>query len=973
MTLVPDQMLSHYRIAEKIGQGGMGVVWRAVDTRLDRDVAIKVLPPGLTDAAELRTRFEQEAKLAAAVSHPNIATVYDVGNEQGVTFMVMELIRGDTLRTRVTGGPMQVGETVHIATGIAAGLAHAHSAGVIHRDLKPDNVALTADGVPKILDFGLGKLVQETRGQELNQLSQAATVTPDVTRQGQVVGTLDYMSPEQLQSQVVDGRSDVFSFGVMLWEMLSSKAPFHGESGLDTVTAILRDAPPPLSEIRHDVPRELETILRRCLEKDPANRYASGSDLHTALATLGSGLAAPSTGISTAIRRPRVLIPVSLIVLMFVALAGWAGLRASKANWARTTLLPEVERLGHSGDPDAAVNLLEEAARYIPDDPRIQQLRTRLTIPLSLDTDPPGAQIFIRAYGAPERPWRLLGTAPLTEIPVPFTALLFKVSKPGYTPFLGAASPDVQMHFELVPSDQGPAEMVRVPAGGTGFGGAETVQLEPFWLDRHEITNAQYKEFIDAGGYQDPTYWTEPILDEAGLEIPRQEARQRFQDSTGRPGPSGWAVGNYPTNEADHPVGGVSWYEAAAYASWAGKSLPTVFHWQRAAELSYFSDILTASNFDGQGPAPVGSYQGIGPFGTYDMAGNVREWCLNRVADHRYLLGGTWKEPLYMYGQQTAVHPLDRSPGNGLRCMKTDAPPAEAALAPVTEPVYDFSQVVPVDDEIFQVLRGMFAYDPVDLDPLVESTDDSEEDWRKEAVSFRAAYGNERIPAYIYLPRQGNPPYQAVIYAPGGAALELNSSGELRLQLAEFLPRSGRAVIYPIYQGTYERRLETEGINAWRDQMVQMGKDIRRTIDYLETRDDIDTGKLAYYGLSFGANYGPIFTAVEDRFATSILISGGLQSSYLVRPEEIKPQNFAPRSTLPVLMINGRNDFLLPVETSVRPSFSLQGAPAEDKSLVLLEGGHIPSQNDIIREVLDWLDRYLGPVTIQPTGQDQPH
>jgi dienelactone hydrolase len=156
------------------------------------------------------------------------------------------------------------------------------------------------------------------------------------------------------------------------------------------------------------------------------------------------------------------------------------------------------------------------------------------------------------------------------------------------------------------------------------------------------------------------------------------------------------------------------------------------------------------------------------------------------------------------------------------------------------------------------------------------------------------------------------------------------------------------------------------GINDWRDLMVQMTKDVRRTIDYLETRDDMDTGKIAFFGVSFGAMYGPIFTAVENRFAASILISGGHYSRCLDCPEEIKPFNFAPRSTLPVLMINGRNDFLLPLETSIRPSFALQGAPAEHKRLFIFDGGHLPSKNDVAREVLDWLDRYLGPV--EPPG-----
>jgi hypothetical protein len=972
MALQTGQMLSHYRLVEQIGKGGMGVVWKAVDTRLDREVAVKVLPPELTGAAESRARFKQEAKLVAAVSHANIATVHDVGNEAGITFMVMELVRGDTLRRRVSAGPMQVEDALGIATGIAAGLAHAHAAGIIHRDLKPDNVALTAEGQAKILDFGLGKLVQELRGEELTTLSQAATVTPDITREGQVLGTLDYISPEHLQSLTVDARSDVFSFGVMLWEMLTGRAPFHGKSGLDTVTAILRDTPPSLKGIRSDVPPELETILGRCLEKNPDARYASGNELHAALAALGTARPAPAMGVGAVIRRPRVVVPMVLALMAVVALASWAGLRTSRARWARTTLLPEVERLNRTGDRDAAYTLLMEAATYIPDDPRITKLARNMTFTVSIETDPPGADIFIKAYGAPDRPWRRLGTAPLSEALVPRSALLFRLVKPGYEPFEGSGSMGLQMRFELVPEGTSPEGMVRIPSGSAGLGTTAALDIDPFWLDRYEVTNAEFKAFMDAGGYRHRDSWREPILDESGVEILWEAAMERFTDSTGRPGPAGWELGTYPEGRGSYPVGGVSWYEAAAYAAWTGKSLPTVFHWYRAAERGVFSEILTASNLNSAGPAPVGSYQGIGPFGTYDMAGNVREWCANSMADQRYIPGGTWTGPMYVYRDPIAIHPLDRSPGNGIRCMQSETPPAAALLAAVEEPVYDFSRVEPVDDEIFQVLRGLYDYDPVDLDARVESTEDNEPYWRKEIVSFRAAYGDERVPVHIYLPKEGTPPYQAVIYVPGADALALNSSRDLPLRLAEFLPRSGRALIYPIYKGTYERRVVSSGINDWRDLMVQMIKDVRRTIDYLETRDDMDTGKIAYFGVSFGARYGPIFTAVENRFATSILIAGGLgrglEGGCLDCPEEIKPFNFAPRSTLPVLMINGRNGFLFPLETSVRPNFALQGAPDEDKRLVIFDGGQLPSINGIIREVLDWLDRYLGPVEAPGAG-----
>ena len=288
MSLKPGQRLSHYEIVDKIGQGGMGAVYRATDTRLNRSVAIKVLPAEVTADPERRARFQQEARLAAGFSHPNIATVHDVGEEGGVTFIVMEVVRGDSLRKLVDADLLPVDRLLAIAEGIAAGLARAHRDGVVHRDLKPDNVVLTDEGQPKILDFGLGKLVEEIRSPEA-EVGEAPTATmveasragsPYVTRAGQLIGTLAYMSPEQLQGGAIDVRTDIFSFGVLFYEMLSGRRPFSGKSNLDTMTSILRDQPKPLRELREDVPTELIDILQRCMEKEPAARYASARELH---------------------------------------------------------------------------------------------------------------------------------------------------------------------------------------------------------------------------------------------------------------------------------------------------------------------------------------------------------------------------------------------------------------------------------------------------------------------------------------------------------------------------------------------------------------------------------------------------------------------------------------------------------------------------------------------------------------------
>ena len=953
MELTQGQQLGHYRIDDKIGQGGMGSVYRATDTRLNREVAIKVLPAEVTADVERRQRFRQEALLAAAFNHPNIATVHDVGEQEGVTFIVMELVRGESLRSLVRSEPLDIGRAIDVAIGIAAGLAKAHREGVLHRDLKPDNVVLTDDGVPKVLDFGLGKLIGDADPQDSGPLTEAPTATvetsPYLTREGQVVGTLAYMSPEQVHGRPVDARSDVFSFGVLLYEMLSGTRPFAGESRLDTATAILRDEPPPLEELRRDVPSGLQAILARCLEKAPKKRFASGVELHEALLELKRGLEAPAAGLGSLLRRPAVLVVLVLFVLLIGIGIAWVLRHNARVSWARNEAVPEIERLYSSGDKDGALRLLYEASEIIPDDPYLVEFIENIGIPVSFDSDPPGAVVWVKGYNHPEREWIRLGETPLENVVVAQPAR-YRVEKAGYATFEGSPFGG-HMTFRLFREDEIPPGMVWVAAGRAGFGAGDSVALDGFWIDTYEVTNREYKAFVDAGGYRDDGFWVEGI------------DRGAFVDTTGRPGPVGWTLGSYPEGEDDLPAGGVSWFEASAYASWADKSLPTVFHWRLAAQQSIFSEILLWSNFDTKGPVPVGTSGGIGPNGTYDMAGNVREWCINRNRDTRHILGGAWSGPDYLYRSTDSADPHDRLKINGFRCMLTSDPLPDASLVEIEHTVIDHRGDSAIDDEAFTLVRQSFDYDDRDLGTRVESIDDGPEYWRHEVVSVRAAYGDERMAIHLYLPKNAEPPYQAVVYFPPSSARYLTNSANPSFPFGYFIPKSGRALVYPIYQSTYDRRVEKHGPNDERDETIQIAKDLRRTVDFLETREDIDSDRLAFYGLSWGAYIGPLLTAVEPRFDVSILVAGGLYPIREGWPPADVPQNFAPRSTVPTLMINGKADFQAPVETNIQPMFDMLGTTAEHKRLALLDGGHVPaSPNEVIREVLDWLDLYLGPV-----------
>ena len=326
--------LGHYQILEKLGSGGMGEVYKARDTRLNRPVAIKVLPPDKVANADRKRRFIQEAQSASALNHPNIVVIHDINEENGVDYMVMEYIAGRTLDAAIPRQGMRLGEALKVAIPVADGLAKAHSAGIIHRDVKPSNIMIADDGRVKILDFGLAKLTEDTVSSEDETRTERAH-----TEEGAIVGTISYMSPEQAEAKKLDARSDIFSFGAVLYEMLTGRKAFQGDSRVSTLSAILKDDPKP----PENLPVEVDRVLRRCLRKDPARRFQSMADVKVELDEVrdesDSGRLAGTTVLATP-HRHRIL-PVALGSLLALALAGmvWFVIRPKPAPELHLRLL----------------------------------------------------------------------------------------------------------------------------------------------------------------------------------------------------------------------------------------------------------------------------------------------------------------------------------------------------------------------------------------------------------------------------------------------------------------------------------------------------------------------------------------------------------------------------------------------------------------------------------------------------------
>jgi TolB-like protein len=351
--------LGHYRIIEKIGEGGMGEVYRATDTRLGRDVAIKILPEDFTRDPERLARFDREAQVLASLNHPNIATIYGIDEVEGTRFLVLELLKGATLRSSMENGPLPLNTVIRLAAQIGAGLAKAHEAGIVHRDLKPDNLMLTDDGFIKILDFGLAKAVEKNDGGD-----SAMPTAPDLdTRPGRIMGTVNYMSPEQARGAEVDFRSDQFSFGSVLSEMATGTRAFGGETDADTLVAIMRQDPARPEDFEARVPAPLRSVIERCLAKDPEDRYESTRELARALRHLKAlfweiieSEITDKMRVQTTSKRVPAVVAISVILVLIVVAVLWWQSRgeagkeiASPAEVTASIAVLPLENLGPDG------------------------------------------------------------------------------------------------------------------------------------------------------------------------------------------------------------------------------------------------------------------------------------------------------------------------------------------------------------------------------------------------------------------------------------------------------------------------------------------------------------------------------------------------------------------------------------------------------------------------------------------------
>lgn len=941
--------ISHYRITSKLGEGGMGAVYLAEDQRLDRTVAVKFLPPDIVGDPGSLERFRREAKSAARLKHPNIVTIYEFDEHEKSPFLVMEYVEGETLRQMIGKGKIPVRTAVDVALQVCEGLAKAHEAGITHRDIKPENIVIDAEGRARILDFGVAKLEGHTA----------------ITTEEKTVGTFSYMSPEQALGKSVDHRSDIFSLGAVVYEILVGEPPFGTGPLAAVVYRIVHEEQDPLPpELRH-----FEDVLSRALAKEPDSRFQSVEEFVRALRGVVDESSRAALG-----RRAggENIVRWVVAVVVLASLAAIFFLRErTERRWDDASSLALIERLIGENRIQEAFELASGAPRedLVPD--RHWQ---RISKAVTIHTEPPGARVSMRPWDGEGAKWSGMGETPIDDVLVAAAVNLWRIEKPGYPPleFAYDGNPR-EMTLRLVRD----STMVSVPGGRmslkfiTGLVSTQPVDLDEFLIGRREITNREYFEFVKAGGYKRDELWEHPFLEE-GRELGFEEAMKRFVDVTGRPGPSTWQLGRFPQGQDEYPVTGVSWFEAAAYAKFAGKHLPTIFHWNRAAGRNMASILASAGNFGSEGPRAVTSSRLPGAYGIFDMAGNVREWCLNSSQESRFILGGGWQDPSYMFTMADHRSPFDRSASNGIRCVDyapSPGPVPEASVA-ISLELRDPNAIEPASDQEFDQIKRMYRYSPAELDAISETVGESPT-WLRERVEYSAGYDDERMFGWLFLPKVSRPPYQLVILFPGANAFDSPSSATVNdltsWDAVDFVVDEGRAVLCPVFALTYERRgpktaREMTSLE-YRDATERWVRELRQSMLYLESRGDIDMERVALYGSSFGAMLSPLLLALVPQFRTAILRHGGIWIGTKPSMPEYNGENFAPRVKIPVLMMNGRYDVIYPVEGSQRLLFDLLGTPADDKRHVLFDIGHdYPPRNEMIRLTLDWLDEYMGEV-----------
>ncbi len=1011
------ECFGEFEIIREIGRGGMGIVYEARQTSLNRRVALKVLSVGLAFSEQGIQRFQREAEAAAKLHHTNIVPIYTTGFQNQIPYYAMELVQGPSLnhvlqqirgdsaatpanenehsseatRTTVdaaaegTKGSSSFGSggdyfdnVARAIADVADGLNHAHAHGVVHRDIKPSNLLLSPEGRVIINDFGLARVLEE----------------PGLTMTGELMGSPRYMSPEQISPSFgqLDQRTDIYSLGVTLYEFMTRRPAFEGNDRKQILNRVLYEEPKPPRRLDPAIPLDLETICRKAMEKDADQRYQSADALAEDLRSFVSRHQISARRIGPLgrgirwCRRNKSVAALSLLLMLsiMVGVTAVLGQRARREARFRSAIsaielfLPkrEMESL------ERIIRLREEYGNR----EEIQRLYERIGQPVHVESDPSATPIYVRSVENQRGNWLGLGTTPFTcRLPKGYFHVK-TIAAGGEDHILVRSNHDGDPWKILLPSQNG---MVRVAA----YNDTKTripwlrqrrlPKLSEFMIDRYEVTNAEFKQFVDARGYHNAAYWEDILGDDWEKTV------DRFRDRQGeRRGPRFWVDGTYYRGEDEMPVVGVSWYEAMAYAKWAGKQLPTLFHWLRASDFNgsydpiYVSARSNIGRRDGTARAnrSAHAYLSVATCGAFDLAGNVREWCLNAEGKStRYAMGGSWNDNEDCLHQPHSLSALERSANVGFRCAIIETRP-------------DLVEAVPIQWRSFERVRNT-------LPPIEECREhfvyDASLPWNTqkegsieiEGVSYQrftfdTANGRgDRMVCYVALPDDRfKPPYQTIIM---GHHLHNDPTTGLPNLLSDKVERllsRGRAVVIPVTFGTGDRvhpeyptkSPVPEKVDAFGQAIVWVVKDYCRTVDFVENYEQateepniFDSEQIAYCGLGWAGCLGPIWIVADElvtgrqRYKAAVLQKAGLVQC--LQPPHVDQLNYVSRLSIPTLMLTCKRSVWAPYRIAQKPMYDL--LPLEhdiEKKLIAFPQhiGKFPT-DEFDLHANHWLDEWL--------------
>ncbi len=1020
---LPDESFGTYRSLRYVESGGTSDVYLGEQTQPYHQLAaIKILRPNHLQT-KVAIRFQRECEFLGAMNHPSIPKLFNTGvSESGLPYMVMEWVDGIPITQYCRERELSIRDRVALFIKICQGIQYAHFKGVIHRDLKPGNILVSEYGAvaePKIIDFGIAK-----------SADRKLDLRGDKTQSHEVVGTLSYMSPEHLNHHAeVDTRSDVFSLGVLLYEILTEEHPFSQEikaaenlqEAVEVIAehvptcpskrvATIAKGPPGISSnpaVFREIRRDLDRVVLKMIGKSPDDRYGTISQVAEDLQCYLDcrPLVHSSTPFRVSVlrycQRNSVLMKVSCgLLLLAFALLGisvWAGQARVKEHrlserlslmneqlsdaqqeqevldHLRASLLPRVIALAEKGDFLEAflqIKGLSDKA-VLQQDFVFRKMWQELSATVSFPQLPNGTTLHVARSEGKRTTWVRLGKTPsLFDVPKGYARI--RLEHPDY--IAREIGLDLSEDFEIIqkgllePREQNKPGMLFIPAASESMTEVFSGDLisHGFWVDQCEVTNEAFLEFIADGGYENGAYWQHLEIVRDGETINWREAVSMFKDRTGEPGPANWANGKFPDGEANFPVDGVSWYEAAAYATYRGKVLPSVQHWRFFSVSSDPQTVSRFCNFSGRISA-VGAFSGTGYHGVKDVYGNVSEWCSNsNESGLRVLSGAAANDPDYLFWCPKVVSPWERKSGNGFRCIEVEDLGEYEALSRL--PIENRR---PVDlDRHRQPLSDLSRWYRYKTDqplhPVIIQSEDvegSRRDYHHETIELNTVYDESRFNIHIFTPRHRSSNI-TLIYLPGIGRynkpmdFSLANRSDIDIKFIDELTGKGHRVVYPIYQGCYERWVKSPSEHFQVDaasaqaSWIQCIQDAMCTLDYLETRDDVNPDRIIGLGFSIGADKLITTLAIDSRFDRAILLSVGYHNWQKDRPI-IDAFQYTPHIDLPVLLVTGIHDNLYTYENSQIPLF--KDLASQEKRHVLMEGGHVPEIGEVVTHVDRWL------------------